>query len=241
MYPAGHQGLPMVYTFIWDFDGVIVFTPHEEAWRIATKTYGDVDLTHEFYVNYVAGKPRLEGGRIILEKLGIYRYRKAFDKKSREKLLLEFTNYKNKVYRELIEKGVYKVNWDAVNFVLKAKKHGIIQVLASASKNAAPLAYRIVLDQGIVLAKIFDIDASGKGATKEDVFREAVNAVIERYGFIKCCIVFDDSPSGIAAAKKVKLKAVGYRDERLLEKGADLVVYKFTPIDPLYLIKLLRC
>ena len=231
---------PMVYAFIWDFDGIIVFTPHEEAWRIAAETYGAKGFTSDFYQKYVSGKPRLEGGRAILELLGVYKALGVNTEKEKEKLLIEFTNYKNKVFRELIERGVYKVNWDTIEFIKGSKKHGIVQVLASASRNARPIADMVNV-YGRRLIELFDVDVSGKGSSKKEVFAKAIEYVIKRYGFLECGIVFEDAPSGIVVAKELGLKAIGYRDPGLKEHGADLIVYSFKDLDPLKILSSLRC
>ncbi|WFO74655.1 HAD family phosphatase [Desulfurococcaceae archaeon MEX13E-LK6-19] len=231
----------MIYVFIWDFDGVIVFTPHEEAWRIAAETYGAKGFTHDFYLKHVAGRPRFEGGHAILELLGVYKAKGLVDSESKKKLLREFTNFKNKVFRELIERGVYEVNWSVIDFIIRAKREGIIQVLASASKNASPIAYKVIIKGYGVLANLFDIDVSGTGRSKEEVFKNAVEYVKENYGTIDCAIVFDDAPSGVKAGKKLGLKVVGYGGNELLEAGADLVVKEFKDLNPLVLIKELGC
>src|ERR1700761_7264455 len=57
---------------IFDVDGVLVASPHEQAWREALAVYADPSLfTTEFYQANVAGKPRLAGARATLEGLGV--------------------------------------------------------------------------------------------------------------------------------------------------------------------------
>src|SRR5271166_6885048 len=57
---------------IFDVDGVLVNSPHERAWREALAGFADpAQFTTTFYQAYVAGKPRLEGARSALERLGV--------------------------------------------------------------------------------------------------------------------------------------------------------------------------
>jgi beta-phosphoglucomutase-like phosphatase (HAD superfamily) len=57
---------------ILDVDGVLVASPHEQAWREALAGYADpARFTTEFYQTHVAGKPLLDGGRATLEGLGV--------------------------------------------------------------------------------------------------------------------------------------------------------------------------
>ena len=228
--------------FIWDFDGVIVFTPHYEAWSITCRDYGIEGFTREFYDAYVSGRPRLEGGRIILEKLG------AFGKVSpdkREALLREFTEYKNKVFHRLVKEGRYEVNWDVVLFILRAKSMGILQVLASASRNAKWIVENTVLEPGIRLSSLFDVNVSGIGLSKDEVFSRALKAISRISGVVvkDCIVVFEDSLSGIIAAKKLGLKTVGYRLVKYSSGKIhpDIVLDSLREVNPISLVKSLGC
>ena len=55
---------------IFDVDGVLVASPHEQAWREALAGLADpARFTTAFYQANVAGKPRLDGARSALEQL----------------------------------------------------------------------------------------------------------------------------------------------------------------------------
>ena len=57
---------------IFDVDGVIVASPHEQAWRESLAGITDpARLTTSVYQTYVAGKPRMDGARAALAQLGI--------------------------------------------------------------------------------------------------------------------------------------------------------------------------
>ena len=73
---------PDTVAFIWDIDGVVVDSPHEQAWRaVATGAPWDVDqLSSDFYFAHVASRPRYEGGHNILRMNGVYERRRYLQK-----------------------------------------------------------------------------------------------------------------------------------------------------------------
>ena len=208
---------------IWDFDGVLVFTPHEEAWKRAAEHYGAQGFDHDFYVKYVSGKPRYEGANNILELLGIYRKFGATTEEQKKKLLHEFADFKNRLVNEMFERGEYGVNHGAIRFLIESRNAGIRHVLASASKNATKLAERITVRVGtreVPLASLFDINVSGKAPMKKEVFRLALEELKSRFPNTTAVIVVEDAPAGVKAAKELGLLTLGY--EREAELDADL-------------------
>ena len=233
--------LPVV--FVWDFDGVVVFTPHYEAWRLACEHYGFHGFTREFYDQYVSGRPRIEGAMAILERLGGYSRSSLLEGYGR-RILQEFMEYKNTVFRKLVEEKHFTVNMDAVEYILKAKNQGIIQVLASASKNAELIAKHAYLPSGKPLVELFDLNVSGKASSKKEVFmlaqREASRLILNP----KCFIVYEDAPSGIIAGRELGFKTVGYRLPQHVDPdiiGVDLVLEKLSVHDPLEITLSLGC
>jgi len=208
---------------IWDFDGVLVFTPHEEAWKRAAEYYGASGFNHEFYVRYVSGKPRYEGADNILKLLGIYEKLGADSATKKRELLHEFANFKNQLINQMFENGEYEINENAIWFLIKSKKLGVKHALASASKNATKLAERIEVrfeNQILPLRSLFDVNVSGKASSKEEVFKLAVRELKTKFPDLKYLAVIEDSPTGIKAAKKLGLFTLGY--EREAKLNADL-------------------
>ncbi|AFK23075.1 beta-phosphoglucomutase [Pyrococcus sp. ST04] len=202
---------------IWDFDGVLVFTPHEKAWKIATEMYG-ATLTHDFFVKYVSGRPRYEGAANILSRLGIYQKLGVKTEEEKLKLLLEFAELKNRIVNEMFERGEYEVNWEAIKFLLETKEKGIKNALASASKNAEKLARKIKVNNKSLL-EIFDLNVSGRAETKEDVFKLAKEELKLNFPEIKYFFVVEDAPSGIRAGKAIGAITLGYERESSLEEA----------------------
>lgn len=214
---------------IWDFDGVIVFTPHERAWRIAAQRYGISGFTSEFYRRYVSGRPRLEGARNILQLLGGYSGREL------EQLVGEFAELKNQIFNELAENGEIEVNRGALDFILRTREvePAFRHILASASRNAPKLSSRLS-HRGRPLLSFFDVDVSGSGASKREVFERAVKAAEGA----DCIVAIDDAPSGVRAAVELGIIALGYGDKELTEYGAKAVIESFDSLTPGVIVEL---
>ncbi len=232
--------------FIWDFDGVVVFTPHYEAWRIACERYGLKGFNKEFYDRFVSGRPRIEGALAILEKLGGYNGKYLLEGDGRS-ILEEFMEYKNNVFRGLVEKGMFEVNMDAIKYIIEARRLGIVQVLASASRNAEIIARHARLPRSNKpLVELFDVNVSGRASSKLEVFKLALREAERKASgrILECVIVYEDSLSGIRAAKQLGLKTVGYNLPPDMDPGevdVDLVVERFSKHTPLEIVYSVGC
>ncbi|AIF70028.1 hypothetical protein PAP_08200 [Palaeococcus pacificus DY20341] len=216
---------------VWDFDGVLVFTPHEEAWRRAAKHYGVDDFDHEFYVQYVSGKPRYEGADNILMLKGVYDKFNAKTDEEKQKLLHEFAEFKNKIVNDMFENKEYEINENAIAFLIQAKEAGIKHALASASKNAAKLAKKIEVEykgQKISLNELFDINVSGLAPNKKLVFEMALEKLKIKFPELRAFLVVEDAPTGVKAGKELGMITLGYVREAKLD--ADLTFRDFSEL-----------
>ncbi|MEM4445255.1 MAG: HAD family phosphatase [Thermofilum sp.] len=209
--------------FIWDFDGVVVETPHEKAWALACKAWGISGFTREFYDKYVSGRPRLEGAANILSYL-----KHGGRPPSAERLeeVERFAELKTRIYLELLSRGEYRVRVDVVRFIQESRREGALQVLASASKNVR-LWQDVEMVPGIRLDNLFDANVSGSAPTKLGVFSNAVVKARELLGEPECLVFFDDAPSGVEAARRLGGKAVGCFNEKLKSSMPDYFVPSF--------------
>jgi len=239
--------------FIWDIDGVIVDSPHEEAWRaIAAKEPWNVkDFSSDFYFTHVASRPRYEGGNNILALKGVYERMGAGSEEKKKELLERYCSEKDRLIKELIQAGEFKLFPDAVTMLLEAKKRGLFQAAASASKNAKAMLNQVtrsravdeigeaagIMNEDDTLYCVFDVDACGLDlGGKRNLLEFAARELNKSSrGKISRFIVFEDAPSGIEAASSLGYYSVGaFRigDKDALEKaGADIVTEDLLTIE----------
>ena len=94
---------------IFDVDGVLLASPHEQAWREALRGFAEpVQFTSALYQAHVAGKPRLSGARAALEALGV---------PDADRQAISYADRKQKRLEELIEEGSIAAFPDALRFV----------------------------------------------------------------------------------------------------------------------------
>ncbi|WP_437589716.1 HAD family hydrolase [Sorangium sp. So ce1000] len=241
---------------LFDVDGVVVDSPHERAWQealealmvtewrtIAPETrYAAERFTTAVYQGEVAGKARESGARAALDYFGVP------DAAGRVGVYAE---RKQEVLLRKIEAGEFVVFPDATRLILELKARGVLIAAASSSRNASELLRRIRIDAfvehrnprrtpiapGVTLLDLFDADLCGaavaRGKPAPDLFLAAARAL----GVPPPrCLVIEDAPSGVQAAKAAGMTALGVArlaDEALLAAaGADRVVTTLDEIDP---------
>jgi beta-phosphoglucomutase-like phosphatase (HAD superfamily) len=108
--------------------------------------------------------------------------------------------------------------------------------VASSSKNANAMMERIRLDFGCTLLAVFDANVCGRelerGKPDPAIFLLAAR---ELHVEASACMVIEDAPSGVEAARAAGMTAVGIarlHDEALLTAaGANLVVTSLDQVD----------
>lgn len=240
---AGHFPLRAA---IFDVDGVLVDSPHEQAWRetldrlmagpwaqLALDTgYEPGSLTTERYQRAVAGRPRLDGARGGLEAVGVadpddeHVHAYAVAKQSR--------------LVDLIEREPPPVFDDAVTLLIGLREIGLAIATASASQNAGRLLAAIALPDGHLLRDVLDADVSGLDAPgKPDpaIFIEAAR----RLGYPpRGCLVVEDAPAGVEAARRAGMTCVGVDrsgdPDELRASGAYIVLDRLDRLPPAELL-----
>jgi beta-phosphoglucomutase len=233
---------------IFDVDGVLVDSPHEQAWREGLRqlmendwsdirpqtSYAPEKFTPEVYQRVMSGKPRYAGAQAALEHFGV---------PDAERRAREYGDRKQVMIVELIEAKEFEEYPDALRFVLAVKQDGILVAAASSSKNARAFLRLVRLDEfadkeglsydflrpGYTLLDILDADVSGRdfeqGKPHPEIFLTAAKELSLPPGE---CFVVEDAANGVQAAKAGNMAALGLaraEDEELLEgAGADLVV-----------------
>lgn len=231
--------------FIWDIDGVVIDSPQEESWRLTVtrQPWNAKELTSGFYFDHVASRPRHEGSRNILELLGVYERLGATTEREKIRLARRYAEEKDALIKDLIERGEFELFRDAVGLLLRAKRAGIPQAAASASKNASTMLKKVTRSRVLrelgddfgamsdedTLYSMFDFDACGVDVGgKEEILSYAADGLAETHGAsIDTFVVFEDAASGMEAATSLGFHTVGvFRigDRKALrEAGADLV------------------
>ena len=233
---------------IFDVDGVLVDSPHEQAWREGLRqlmenewsdvrpqtSYAPEKFTPEIYQRVMSGKPRYAGARAVLEYFGV---------PDPERRAQEYGDRKQVMIVDLIEAKEFEEYPDALRFVLAVKEAGILIAAASSSKNAGAFLRLVRLDEfaereglsydflrpGYTLLDILDADVSGRDFEQGKPHPEIFLTAAEELGLTPSdCFVVEDAANGVQAAKAGNMAALGLaraEDEELLEDaGADLVV-----------------
>jgi beta-phosphoglucomutase len=233
---------------IFDVDGVLVDSPHEQAWReglrqlmenewsdvLPQTSYAPEKFTPEVYQRVMSGKPRYAGAQAALE---------YFNVPDPERRAREYGDRKQVMIVELIEAAEFHAYPDALRFVLAVKDAGLRIGAASSSKNANAFLERIRLDEfaeaeglsydfvrpGYTLLDILDANVSGRDFEQGKPHPEIFLSAAEELGLPPAdCFVVEDAANGVQAAKAGNMAALGLaraEDEELLaEANADLVV-----------------
>ena len=187
--------------FIFDLDGVIVFTDkfHYQAWKKMADEMGI--YFDEKINNRLRGVSRADSLEIILERY-------EGEPLSAEKKA-ELMEEKNNTYRELLKTMTRDDVTDQVrNTLKKLHKAGFKLALGSSSKNA-----KFMLDT-------FDEISDGNNITHSkphpEVFLKAAEFLGEKP---EDCVVVEDAYAGIDAAKTAGMEAVGIGDAAGYEKS----------------------
>jgi len=218
------------FVFLFDVDGVILNSPHEEAWRktaLAWKLFSEDFNFTEFYQRYVAGLPGLKGAEIILERTSYFKNKKIKNEQEKELKAKEFREAKQKLLDECISNKQFKVFQDIL-FLIKQSKGKIPIAAVSSSENSEKMLRR--------MGMLDFFDSTTLGAIK---YRAKKKDNLYAFAFGKLCgkiripsstipVVFEDADKGIKAAKDAGYLCIGIAREglatpdSLISAGADL-------------------
>jgi HAD superfamily hydrolase (TIGR01509 family) len=248
--------MPAFEGAIFDVDGVLVDSPHEEAWRESLRelmegewrdirpqtTWSPDAFTYELYQAIVSGKPRESGAQAVLAHFGVP------DVPART---VVYAARKQSMIEQLIDEGRFTAFPDGLRFAIDVKEVGLRLAAASSSKNARRLLQHIHLDElaveqqisspvvrpGRTLLDLFDVDVSGRtfprGKPHPDMF---LAAAAELTVAPERAVVLEDAPAGVQAGKAggmavVAIARVADDVDVLREAGADLVVPSLDHVD----------
>lgn len=207
---------------IFDFNGTMVFDEkfHVSAWRKLISDKTGYEITDEEYQDNCQG---------IHADVIIKRY---FKQKMGDFEIAELINEKEENYRRLcIESGKFKLVEGLEDFLNALKKNKIPCTIATS----APLDNVKFYFDNLNLENWFDFeyvvynDGTLPGKPEPDIFLKAAEVIgVE----ISDCTVFEDSRSGIKAAKHAgTYKIMGitstHDKNHLLEVGADMSIANY--------------
>ena len=205
-----------IKAFIFDLDGVIVFTDkfHYQAWKKMADGMGI--YFDETINNRLRGVSRMDSLEIILEK-----YDGTLSQEKKEALAEE----KNNTYRELLKTMTPADVSDEVRDTLKElRARGHKLAIGSSSKNA-----RFILEK-VELTDYFDAISDGNNIKNSkpdpEVFVKAAEYLEEK---AENCIVVEDAYAGIDAAKDGGMRAAAIGDAATYER-ADYVLTTFSDL-----------
>ncbi len=195
---------------IFDLDGVIVDTAkyHYLAWKRLAKLL-DINFT-EIDNEKLKGVSRIRSLEIILELGGI-----SYDDEEKKRLAA----MKNEWYVEYITRmDQSEFLKGAKEYLVKLKNNNVKISLGSASKNAM-----MILDN-LKIKDLFDSIIDGNKVIKAKPDPEVFLLGAKEMSLSPPdCAVFEDSISGIEAAKIAGMKTIGIGNAKIL-KNADLVI-----------------
>jgi beta-phosphoglucomutase-like phosphatase (HAD superfamily) len=236
--------LSPICAVIFDVDGVLVDSPHEQSWRealeelmagpwratAAATAWSPGALDHDVYQVNVAGKSRVDGARAIL---AVFRIPDPDGTRA-----LAYATAKQARVMELIERGEFRAFDDALRFLVAVRARGVRVAAASSSRNATLLLRRIRMPgpKGGLLADALDADLSGKpvrhGKPDPAIFLAAAAAL---GADPHVCLVVEDAAVGIRAAITGRMRALGVARDgdaaALRASGADYVVETLDEVD----------
>lgn len=215
------------HAFIFDVDGVLLASPHERAWREALDGLADpARFTTALYQAEVAGKPRLDGARAALAALGVP------DAHARAPAYAEA---KQRRLDEIVAAEGMTAFPDALRFVRALAERGWPMAAASSSKNAERMMRMVPLTRDRTLRDAFAARICGRalrhGKPDPEIF---LLAAAELGAEPAGCVVAEDAPAGIRAARAGGMTALGIARlgdaAGLQAAGADRVVASFDEI-----------
>lgn len=177
-------------------------------------------LTSEIYQAYVAGKPRLPGAEAALQQLGV---------PGAEVLTPAYAQRKQVRFLELVAAGQCAVFPGGLQLLQAVRALGPRVGAVSSTKNASAMMAGIRVADGQMLLDLFDADLCGRDVTRGKPDPALFLLAAAELGVAPAdCLVGEDAPAGIQAARAAGMRAIGVARrgdaDSLRAVRADLVV-----------------
>ena len=208
---AGYQAA------IFDMDGTMVdnMVYHQKAWQEFLRRYG-LSFTDEEFKRKISGKKNDQ----ICEL--------AFGERLTREQKLAYAEEKEALYRELFSPDIKEI--DGLSRTV-ADLHA--RGLKTAIATTAPAKNRQFVLHALALEDHFEVILGDEHVTRgkphPEIYRAAANALTVSP---EKCLVFEDSPPGIASAKNAGMTVIGILSSHSAEElaDADYLATDFTDI-----------
>ena len=198
----------MTGAVLWDLDGTLLDSEeyHWLSWRETMASLGHPITREQFLATF-----GLRNDEILPRWLGAAATREEIDRVSREKETL---------YRNLLRKGGVAPLAGAAEWVQRLQRAGWLQAIASS----APRANVDVVLEMLGMASFFQAVVSAEDVTAGKPDPQVFLTAAARLNVApQVCIVVEDSPMGIEAARRAGLHCIGVSRNGKLA-AADLAV-----------------
>lgn len=209
--------LTNIHGVLFDMDGTMVdnMVYHKNAWEEFYKRHDMQFSDEEFRIKF-SGK----NNRQVFQML--------FGERISEEQIQTYADEKETIYRELYKDHVTPIT-GLLEFIDRLKQQSIkIAVATTAIK-----ANRDFVLHALKLSNTFDAiigyEDVLKGKPNPEIFLKAAQALNVKPA---ACIVFEDAPSGIEAAKQAGMRTVGVRTSHTKEElHADITIKDFEELE----------
>lgn len=183
---------------IFDFNGTMFYDEifQEQSWKLFLKQKGKSSISEEDFQKYIHGV----NADVSLEYI--------FNRKLTREEVIDLEEEKEVLYRELCLKSAqFKLADGLPHFLdeLKAQHIPITIATASGYSNVTFFFKELYLDRWFDFKKVVYNDGSFKGKPNPDIFLKASQMLQIP---ITDCTIFEDSRSGIEAAKRANADKV---------------------------------
>jgi beta-phosphoglucomutase family hydrolase len=232
---------------IFDMDGVITKTAivHADSWKLVFDEYLRIlekrdnkpfkEFTHQDYLNYVDGKPRLKGIASFLASRDITLDLGTDQDTLQDETVYAIGNTKNEKFRNVLETKGVQLYEPTIKLINDLKENQMKVAVVSSSKNC-----KFVLQAAKVL-ELFDTRVDGviaqelglEGKPEGDIFVKAAHDL----GTTPAeSIVFEDAISGVQSGRNGGFGLVvgiarSDNIQELIENGADIVVTSLSMVN----------
>lgn len=200
---------------IFDMDGTMInnMNYHKNAWMEFAKRHGQ-NFSEEEFKEKFSGKKN--------DKI----FQMIFNNKLTEEEIAEFTEEKEGIYRELYASDIIEVPGLTNTINILHTNHKKLAVATTAPKKNREFGL-----SALHLTDSFEVILGDEDVTKGKPDPEIYIKTANQLGVTeKRCLVFEDSPPGVASGKNAHMTVIGILTTHSMEdlKDADYCVTNFT-------------